>query len=159
MDWMDDESLLLIPYDLNQNALRSPPVEFAVEDSLPRSEVELAIGNSNDDFAAHDLSFVMGVPVIFARAVVFIAAYRFMRGELFEPTFVVFVQSALIVVDEDTCGYVHGIYKAQPFADAARCNRFLHLRRYMNKVHSRGDIKGQVFRVAFHSIPLADVAW
>jgi len=156
---MDDESLHLVPYDLDQNALRPPAIKFAVEDSLPRSEVEPTFGDGNDDFAAHDLSFVMGVSIILARAVVFVAADWFMWGEFFEPTFVVFVQSTLIVVYEDACGYVHGIYEAQSFADATLCNRLLHLRRYMNKIHSRGDVEGQVFCVAFHSSPLADEVW
>jgi len=91
MDWMDDESLRLVPYDLDQNALWPPPVEFAVEDSLPRPEVESTVGDGNDDFAAHDLSFVMGVSVVLACAVVFVAADWFMWGEFFEPAFVVFV--------------------------------------------------------------------
>jgi len=156
---MDDESLRLVPYDLDQNALRPPSIKFAVEDSLPRSEVEPTVGDGNDYFAAHDLSFVMGVSVILARAVVLVAADWFMWGEFFEPAFVVFVQSTLIVVYEDACGYVHGIYEAQSFADSTLCNRFLHLRRYVNKVHSCRDIEGQVFRVAFHSSPLAGVSW
>jgi len=159
MVWIDDESLRLVSYDLGQNALRPPPIEFAIEDSLPRSEVESAVGDGNDDFAAHDLAFVMGVSVVLARAVVSVAANWFMGGEFFEPAFVVFVQSILIVVYEDACGYMHGIHEAQSFADATLCNRLLHLRRYMNKVHSRGDIEGQVFCVAFHCSPLASGIW
>ena len=152
---MDDESLRLVPYDFNQNALRPPPIEFAIEDSLPRSEIESTFGDGNDNFAAHDLSFVMGISIILASAVVFVAADWFMWGELFEPAFVVIVQSTLIVVYENACGYVHCIYEAKSFANATLCNRLLHLRRYMNEVHSRGNIEGQVFRVAFHSNPLA----
>jgi len=151
MDWMDDESLRLVSYYLDQNALRPLTIELAVEDSFPRSEIESTFGDGNDDFAAHDLSFVMGVSVIFARAVVLVAADWFMWGEFFEPAFVIFVQSTLIVVYEDACGYVHGIYEAQSFADATLCNRLLHLRRYMNEIHSRGDVEGQVFCVTFHS--------
>ena len=88
---MDDESLLLVPDDLDQNALRPPPVELAIEDGLPRSEVEFTFGDGNDNFTAHDLSFVMGVSVILARSVVFVMADWFMRGEFFEPALVVFV--------------------------------------------------------------------
>ncbi len=88
---MDDESLLLVPDDLDQNALRPPPVEFAIEDCFPRPKVESAVGDGNDDFAAHDLSFVMGVSVILARSVVFVMADWFMWGEFFEPALVVFV--------------------------------------------------------------------
>ena len=152
MDLIDNGLLRLVSYDLDQNALRPPAIEFAVEYGLPRSEVESTFGDGNDNFAAHYLSFVMGVPVIFTRAIVFVAADWFMWGKFFEPAFVVIVQSTLIVVYEDACCYVHGIYEAQSFADATLCNRFLHLRRYVNKVHSCRDIKGKIFRVTLHGI-------
>lgn len=71
---MCNKSLRLFPYDLDQNVLGPPAIKFAVEDSLPRSEVEFAAYDSNDDFAVHNLSLVMSVPVNFARADVFAAA-------------------------------------------------------------------------------------
>lgn len=142
---MRNKSLRLFPYDLDQNALGPPPFKFAVEDSLPRSEVELAACDSNDDFAVHNLSLVMGITIILASAVVFIAADWFIWGEFFESAFVVFVQSALVVVYEDAGCYVHGVDEAQSLADTALRNDILHLWCYVNEVHSRWEVESQAF--------------
>ncbi len=42
-------------------------VEFAVEDLLPRAEIEFAFGDRDDDVAAHDLTLEMRIGVVFAR--------------------------------------------------------------------------------------------
>jgi HTH-type transcriptional regulator/antitoxin HigA len=44
-----------LPDDLHEYALRPVAVELAVEDLLPRPEIQLALGNCHDDFSAHDL--------------------------------------------------------------------------------------------------------
>jgi DNA-binding CsgD family transcriptional regulator len=66
--------------------------------------VELAVGDGDDDFAAHDLAFVVGVGVVFARAIVEIAAGGRVaagveRDEVFEPALVVGVQAGFVVVE------------------------------------------------------------
>jgi hypothetical protein len=53
---------------LHQHALRPSPVEFSLKDLLPGAEVEFAGGDGDDDFAAHDLPFEVGVGVVFAGA-------------------------------------------------------------------------------------------
>jgi hypothetical protein len=63
----------LFPNNLHQHSLRPPSVEFAVEDLLPRAEIELTARNGDYHFAAHDLPFQMRIGVVFARAVVMIA--------------------------------------------------------------------------------------
>src|SRR5207244_270545 len=50
--------------NLHQHPFRPPAVEFAVENLLPRAEVEFAFGDRHDHFAAHDLPFVVGVGVV-----------------------------------------------------------------------------------------------
>jgi hypothetical protein len=50
-----------LPDDLNQHLLVSIAVEFAIEDLLPRAEVEATAGDGEDDLAAHDLSLQIGV--------------------------------------------------------------------------------------------------
>ena len=89
-----------------------PAVELAVEDLLPRAEVELAVGDRDDDFAAHDLALEVRVGVVLAGAVVVVGAGRLVRRELFQPDFVVVMQPALVVVDEDRRGDVHGVDQA-----------------------------------------------
>src|SRR5688572_5381665 len=56
--------------DLDEDALRPPAVELAVENLLPRAEVETAIRDGDDDLAAHDLPLVVRVAVVLAGAVV-----------------------------------------------------------------------------------------
>ena len=68
----------LLADDLHQHALRPAAVEFAVENLLPRAEVELAVGDGDHDFAAHDLPLQVGVGVVLAGAVV--AVVRADRG-------------------------------------------------------------------------------
>lgn len=75
--------------DLHQHALAPPAVELAVEDLLPRPEVELALGDGDYDFPAHDLAFHVGVGVILAGAVVVILSRGRMRGEFLEPDLIV----------------------------------------------------------------------
>src|SRR5262245_1024256 len=71
---------------LDEDALRAPAVELAVEDLLPRTEVELAVRHRDDDLAAHDLALVVGVAVVLARAVVMVAlGRRVVRREPLEP--------------------------------------------------------------------------
>src|ERR1700730_2006113 len=53
----------LLPNHLHEHLLRPAAVEFAVKDLLPGAEVELAGGDGDDDFAAHDLPLEMGVGV------------------------------------------------------------------------------------------------
>ena len=55
---------------LNQRAFAPPAVEFTVENLFPRSEIQLAFRNRDDNFAPHDLTLEMGVSVVFARPVV-----------------------------------------------------------------------------------------
>src|SRR4029077_9221775 len=90
-----------LPDDLDEHALLAPAIELAVEDLLPRTEVERAAGDGDDDLAAHDLALVVRVAVVFAGAIVVIAFRTRVEGrELLEPAGIVLVQARLVVVDE-----------------------------------------------------------
>ena len=78
------------PRYLDQHPLGSLAVELAVEDLLPGAEVELALGDRDDDLAAHDLALQVGVGVVLAGAVVRVALGRGVeRRQLLEPLGVV----------------------------------------------------------------------
>ena len=62
-----------------------PAVEFAVEDLLPRAEIEFAVGDRHDHLAPHDLAFQVRIGVILAGPVVTVLGNRFVRGEFFQP--------------------------------------------------------------------------
>jgi hypothetical protein len=79
--------------DLDEDPLRPVAVELAVEDLLPGAEVELALGDGDDDLAAHDLAFEVGVGVVLAGAVVGVPLRRRVeRRQAFQPRLVVGVQ-------------------------------------------------------------------
>ena len=84
---------------------------------FPGAEVELVVGDGDDDLAAHDLSFEVCVGVVFSGAVVEVAALVGVgvgvEGcELLEPAVVVLDEALLIVIDVDGCGDVHGVDEA-----------------------------------------------
>ena len=78
---------LLADY-FDQHTFRPPPIELTVEDLLPRSKIKTAVRDGHDNFTAHDLSFVMCIGVVFARAVVGVTLRRRVkRCEFLEPAF------------------------------------------------------------------------
>ena len=109
----------LFANNLHQHPFATVAIEFAVEDLLPGPKVEPAFGDGDDDFAAHDLAFHMGISVILAGAIVVILAGGGVRGEFFEPDIVVMEQTVLRIIDKHTGGDVHGIDEAKPLLYAA----------------------------------------
>ena len=81
-----DQSRRLFSDHLDQHTLGPAPVEFAVKDLLPRAEIEFPVRDRDDDLAAHDLAFVVGVGVILAGAVMVISLGRRVEWrELLQP--------------------------------------------------------------------------
>ena len=76
----------LLPDDLDEHALRAPAVELAVEDLLPRPEVELAVGDGHDHLAAHDLALDVRVGVVLAGVVVPPLAVGLVRARAFRAS-------------------------------------------------------------------------
>ena len=78
---------------LTSTRLRPAAVELAVEDLLPRAEVEPALGDGDHDLAAHDLALQVGVGVVLAGPVVAVRGVRLVRRELLQPRVVIVVQA------------------------------------------------------------------
>ena len=145
--------LILLANDLNQHSFRSASVELAVKNLLPGAEIELPVGNGDDNLPAHDLPFVMGVAVVLAGAVVVVGLRRgIVRGKLLQPSLVVFVEPRLVVVDEHRCGDVHRVDKHQSVAHAALVDRRLDLRRDVHEIHPLGDVEREGFPMCFHTV-------
>src|SRR5439155_8726479 len=83
---------------LHQHALLAPPVELAVEDALPRSEVELPRGHRHHHLASHHLALEVGVGVVLAGVVVAVLIGGRVGREPLEPALVVAMEAALVVV-------------------------------------------------------------
>ena len=117
-----------LPNDLHQHPLPPAPVELPVEDLFPGPEVQQPFGDCHHYLAPHDLPLDVRIGIVFP-CVVPVLADRLVRGELFQPLFVVMVQAGFIIVDEDRGRDVHRIYQAQLLADSALFDACLHLRR------------------------------
>jgi hypothetical protein len=100
---------------LTQHSFAAPTIELARENLFPRSEVELATRDGDDDFATHYLTLHMRVGVVLAGAVVVVARDWITRRKLLQPDFVVVVETALVIADEDGGRDVHCIDQDQPF--------------------------------------------
>ena len=106
--------------DFHQTRFFRRPSNSRIKDLLPRAEIELAIGDRDDDFPAHDLAFHVGVGVVFAGAVVAVLrgagrAGRASPASRRNPA----MQAALVVVDVNGRRDVHGVDEAEPFLHAA----------------------------------------
>ena len=105
---------MLLADDLHEHPLRPAAVELAVEDLLPRAEVELPLRDRDHDLAAHHLPLHVGVGVVLAGAVVVVdVRIGIERGELLELDAEVVMQSAVVVVDEEAPRDVHRVHEAR----------------------------------------------
>src|SRR5574341_1167682 len=93
-------------YDFNEHPLPAAPVELAVEDLLPGTEVQPSVGDGHHHFASHQLPLDVGVAIVLAGLIVLVRAA--LRGQPFEERIVVLQQALLVVVDVDARGDVHG---------------------------------------------------
>jgi hypothetical protein len=135
---------LLLTNNLYKHSLAAVPVELPVKDLFPWAEVEFAFGDGDDDFAAHDLAFEVGVCVVFAGAVVMILAGGSMRGEFFEPDLVIVMEAGFVVVDENRCGDVHRVDEDKAFFDAAFFDKILHGPGNVDETDPIGNFKGEI---------------
>ena len=134
---------LSFPDDLDQHALGPVAVELAVEDLLPRPEIQLAFGDGDDDFPTHDLTLQVSVGVVLAGAVVVIVVGVGVEGsDLFEPFAKVVVQAFFVVIDKNGSGDVHRVAKDDPLGDAAALNYLFNLGSDIQESHFGGQVQG-----------------
>jgi len=137
--------------DFDKHPLPAAAVEFAVEDLLPRAEIEFALGDRDHDFAAHDLALQMGVGVVFAAAIVAIGGGGGMGRQLFEPEFVIVMQTGLVVVDEHRCGDVHGVNQTKALGNAAAPDKILNRLGDVDESSTAGDFEPEMLGQRLHS--------
>ena len=145
--------------NFHQHTLSSSSIKFAVEDLFPRAEVELPFGDRDDDFAAHDLPFHVGVGIIFAGSIVVILRGWRVRREFLEPDVVVADQSALVIVDLNAGGDVHSVYKAEAFLNATFANKASDGAGDIEVAATFRDFKPKMFRQRFHRLGCSLKRW
>ena len=69
--------------------------------------------------APHDLSLDVRIAIVLTSDIMPVLTNRFMRRQFREPGFIVLMQTALIIIDEDRGGDMHRIHERQPFPNAA----------------------------------------
>jgi hypothetical protein len=144
-------SRTLLADDFDEGAFSAAAIEFAVENLFPRPEVEFAVGDGDDNFAAHDLAFKMGIGIVLAGAVVAILGSWRMRRKFFEPDLIIVKQAFLGVVNENGGGDVHGVDEAKALADAAFADQFLNRRCDVHESPAIGNFKPQLLGERLHS--------
>ena len=139
----------LITDDLHEDAFFTESVELTIENLLPRAKIELALGHSHNDLAAHDCALEVGVSVVLA-AIVRVLGMGMLGGELFQPLFKIPVKARFIVVDEDAGRNVHRIDEAESLADAALAHAGFDLCGYVHKRAPPGNFEPEFLSVRFH---------
>src|SRR4030095_4663767 len=135
--------------DFHEHPLPPLSIELAVENLLPRPEIELAIGNRNHNFPTHDRSFKVGVRVVFG-AVVAVLAVGFLGREFLQPDLEIVVQPAFIVVDENAGSDVHRVDQAQAFTDAAFTDGLRDIIGNVQELPALRHIEPELFAKGFH---------
>jgi hypothetical protein len=130
--------------DLYQYPFSPSAVKFPVEDLFPGAKVELASGNGYYHFPPHDLPFHVRIGVYLAGIVV-VRSDRLMGRQFFKPHVKVVVQSRFIIVDKNTGGNVHGVYKAQSFLYSGLSQQRFYLGRDIDKFPFFLGIEPQFF--------------
>ena len=86
--------------DLDQHALPPSAVELAVEDLLPRAEIQLPIHYRYHHLPPHHLAFQVRIGIILTGAVVPVLVNRLMRCESFQPNLIVMVETTFDKIDQ-----------------------------------------------------------
>jgi hypothetical protein len=137
--------------DFDQHPLLPAAIKLAVEDLLPRTEIQFAIRDRHDDLPAHNLPFDVSIRVVFAGVVMPVLIDGFVRHQPLEEIVVVLKQSCLVVVDVNAGADMHGVYQAQAFSDAALLQCGVHLGRDVDVCASGLRLEGEFFTVGFHN--------
>src|SRR5688572_29387577 len=153
-----------LPEHLDDHSLRAPAVELAVEDLLPRPEVEAALGDRHDHLVVHQQVLQVGVAVVLAAAVVAVVAgvreqlprnvvrrlLPAQRRDFVQPLERVLVEAALVVVDPDRRGDVHRTDEHEALGYAGLVDGVLYVVGDPNELAAALRVEGAVDRVRLH---------
>src|ERR1700686_739320 len=131
-----------------QNPVVAVPVKLGVENLLPGSEVELPVGDWDNDLMMNKQRLEVRVSIFFASLMMLIILAK--RSQRFEPLVNVFDQSAFVVVDVDSGSNVHGGDEDHAVSNPRLLERGLDLRGQVDIGALGFGVQGYVFGVKFH---------
>ena len=120
---MRQSDTLLFPSlsdDFDDDPFAALPIEFTVEEALPRTKVNTAIGDRQDYLVMEQEIFEVGIAIVFTCLMMAIAGI--FGCQLLCPFHDVAVEARFLVLDDDRCREVHGRYQGQTFLDSAITN-------------------------------------
>src|SRR5262249_29805235 len=91
------------------------------------------------------------IGIVFTGVIVAILTDRFMRREAFKEDFIIVMQTAFVVIDEDRSGDMHSIDEAQAFLNAAFTQTIFNLWGDVDKGASGRHLKPKLFTITFHN--------
>ncbi len=134
--------------DFHDDPFGALPVKLTVEDALPGAGVDLAPGNRHDDLVVQQQIFEVGVGVVFSRLVM--PVVWFFWCHLLHPLHDVVKEAALLVVDDNGCGDMHGGDKGKAVLDAALADSFFNFAGDRHNFFTLFGVEGEVGGVGFH---------
>ncbi len=90
----------LLADNLDQHVIAVAAVKLTVKDLFQQAKTQTAIGDGTHHIPSHDLSLQMGIPVVFARAVMATTADRIVRSQFLQPLLVIGGQPYFVVVHQ-----------------------------------------------------------
>lgn len=141
-------SFPLLSDDLDDDPFGALPIEFAVEEALPRAKVDPAIGDGQDDLVMQQEVFEVGIAVILTCLVMAIGGIY--GCKLLGPFHDVAVEARFLILDDNRCGEVHGRYEGQTFLDAAFTNDAFNVVGDGDDFFSFLCVEGKVGGMGFH---------
>ena len=123
-------------------------VELGIENLLPGAEVELSVGDWDNDFVVNDQRLQVRVSVVLAGLVMLVVLAE--GSQRFQPLVDVLDQAAFIVVDVDSGSDVHGGHQNHTVFDSGLFQGVLDLRGQVDVGSLGFRVQGEVFGVEFH---------
>src|SRR3972149_834753 len=130
----------LFPNNLHQNPFPSSAIKLPIKNLLPGTKIQFALCNCNHDFPSHNLSFQMGISIIFT-IVVTVLGNWFMGCKFLKPYIKVMVKPGFIIIDKNRCCYMHGVYEHKPFLNTTFLETVFDLRCNIYKSPARRHFK------------------
>lgn len=141
----------LVSNNLYEDAFITPAVKLTIEDLFPWAKVEFSAADCHYHFTTHYLPFMMSIAIVLPSAVVMIPLRTgIVRRQPFQPTFVIFVKTRLIVIDKDARRNVHCVNQTESLNYAALLYLVSYFASDVDETHSVRNVKAQMFRVGLH---------
>ena len=102
--WLFSNNFIRYPFS-------SSSIKFSIKYLFPWSKMELTLGNRDNNFSAHNLKFMVCIPIIFPSKVMVLTGQWFMGSQCFKPFLLIPVQSRFVIIYKNRCGNMHGIYQ------------------------------------------------